>query len=176
MPCLLFPHPSDNLVTASLLDSPARSSSNPNFPGYLCVSCWHLLQCWHPSSKFPSWRPPLAPICLSLTSSVPSFPEHASCLGVRPHPLSPAYSSLSNLSPNTKWHGPQMDWGLNYASYKGSPTGQTNPAKDLWHTGVSMERKEKFKHGGEMLDGVDTSSGLEYHTASVSQRKLDPWP
>lgn len=114
--CLFFPHPSDNHVTASLLDSFARSSSNPNFPGYLCVSCWRLPQCWHSSSKFPSWRPPLAPICLSLTSSVPPFSQHASCPSVRPHPLSPAYSSLSNLFSNTKWRGPQMDWGLNYAN------------------------------------------------------------
>lgn len=89
------------IITASLLDCFARSSSNPNFPGYLCVLCWRLPQCWHPSSKFPSWRPPLAPICLPLTSSVPSFPQHAFCPGVRPHPLSPVYSSLSNSSPNT---------------------------------------------------------------------------
>lgn len=49
---LFFPHPSDNLVTASLFDSFARSSSNPNFPGYLCVSCSSLPQCWHPRSLF----------------------------------------------------------------------------------------------------------------------------
>uniref|UniRef100_A0A669BQ63 Pro-neuregulin-3, membrane-bound isoform n=1 Tax=Oreochromis niloticus TaxID=8128 RepID=A0A669BQ63_ORENI len=48
---------------------------------------------------------PLAPICLLLTSSVPSFAHHASCPSIRPHPFSPAYSFLSNSSPNTKWQG-----------------------------------------------------------------------
>lgn len=67
-----------------------------------------------PPSIFPT-DGPSHPICLWLTSCVAAFPRHESCPSVRPHPLSPAHSFQSNLSPNTKWHGPQMDWGLNGA-------------------------------------------------------------
>lgn len=107
-----FLSPPDNLVTASLSLTPLLAAhqiliSRVTFVSRAraCLSVDILV----PSSKFPSRRPPLAPICLLLTSSVPSFPQHASCPSVRPHPFSLAYSSLSNSSPKTKWHGPQMD-------------------------------------------------------------------
>lgn len=115
---LFFPFPSDNLVTASLYLTPLLAAHQILISRVTFVSrAWACLSVDIPvpSSKFPYRWPLLAPICLLLTSSVPSFPQHA-CPSVRPYPFSPVYSSLSNSSPNTKWHGPQMDWDLNCAS------------------------------------------------------------
>lgn len=55
---------------------------------------------------------------------------------------------------------------------KGSPAGQTNDAKDLWHTAVSKEGKDARGASEEerCWMKVEASSGLGYHTVSGSQR------
>lgn len=45
-----------------------------------------------------------------------------------------------------------MDRDSNCASLKGSPAGQINAAKDLWHIVVSMEGEEAHKQREERMD------------------------
>lgn len=130
-----------------------------------------------PPSKFPTWRHPLPPICLLLTSSVPSFPQHTSCPSVRPHPFSPAHSSLSNSSPNISGTGLRWTEGWIVPAKKVHTHGQGT--QTLPRTSGMLKSRWKGKkgtgEGGKMWMKVDTSSGSGYHTVSRSQRTKESW-
>lgn len=105
-----------------------------------------------PLPKFPP-DSPLAPICLLLTSSVPSFAHHASCPSIRPYPFSPAYSFLSNSSPNTKWQGLRWTEVWIAPAKKVHQQGrQTLPrtsgklgSRWKWRTGTNEEERGRMK-------------------------------
>lgn len=134
-----------NLVTASLSLTSLLAVNQIPISWPTCVSparaCLSV-DIPVPSSKFPSRQPPLPPICLLLTSSVPSFRQNTFCPSVNPHHFCSAYNCLSSSYPHTKRHGPQLDWLWNCGGPKGSPTGQRNTAKYLWHAAVSERRLE----------------------------------